>query len=334
VGIGRGAQHGILFRNAAALEHAEKITALVVDKTGTLTAGKPVVVDVLTLTGHSVEQLVQWSASLEQGSEHPLAKAILTAAVERRLPLLPLSDFSATAGQGIEGNIDGRRLRVGVPAWAAPLDDTARAAIDKAAARGHTLAGVAVDGALAGLIAIADTLRPTSARAITRLRALGIEVVMMTGDHHVTAAAVAEQAGIGRFEAQVLPRDKAGFVERLRQEGRVVAMVGDGVNDAPALAAADVSFAMGAGSAVAIEAADVTIMHSDLQAVVEAIALSRATLRKIRQNLFFAFIYNTLGIPLAALGMLNPVIAGAAMAMSSVSVISNSLLLRRWRGQS
>ncbi|TDR80688.1 heavy metal translocating P-type ATPase [Paludibacterium purpuratum] len=333
VGIGRGAQHGILFRNATALEHAEKITALVVDKTGTLTEGKPAVVDVEALGAQPVERIVQWAASLEQGSEHPLAKAILNAAVERKLPLLPIRDFAATAGQGIEGEVDGQRIRVGVPAWVAPLDDAAQAIIERAATYGHTLAGVALDGVLVGLISLADAIRPSSAEAVRRLHELGIEVVMMTGDHHATAAAMAAQAGIDRFQAQVLPQDKAGYVQQLKSAGRVVAMVGDGVNDAPALAAADVSFAMGAGSAVAIETADVTIMHSDLQAVVMAISLSRATLAKIRQNLFFAFIYNILGIPLAAFGMLNPVIAGAAMAMSSVSVISNSLLLRRWRGQ-
>jgi Cu+-exporting ATPase len=334
VGIGLGAQHGILFRHAAALEQAEKITALVVDKTGTLTEGKPAVVAVRPMAAWSADQLVQWAASLEQGSEHPLAKAILQEASRRQQPLLPLRDFISTSGRGIAGEADGRQIRIGALDWVAELDEEARRVGSEAAAHGHTLAGVAIDGRLGGLIAIADTLRPTSAQAIRRLQGLGIEVVMMTGDHPATAAAVAAQAGIGRFEARVMPQDKASLVEHLRQEGRIVAMVGDGVNDAPALAAADVSFAMGTGSAVAIEAADVTIMHSDLQAVADAIVLSRATLAKIRQNLFFAFVYNVLGIPLAAFGLLDPVIAGAAMALSSVSVISNSLLLRRWRSLS
>lgn len=330
VGIGRGAQHGVLFRNAAALEHAEKIDVLVVDKTGTLTEGKPAVVEVEAPADESVERLLQLAASLEQGSEHPLARAILQAANGQ--PLLTVSQFAVTAGQGVSGVVEGRELRVGVPSWVASLTSEQEARIQAQAVQGRTLAGVARNGQLIGLIAIADAIRPSSAAAVKRLRAMGVEVVMMTGDNAATAQAIAKEAGVERFRAQVLPQDKAAFVQQLKREGKFVAMAGDGVNDAPALAAADVSFAMGAGSDVAIEAADVTLMHSDLRALVDAVSLSRATLGKIRQNLFFAFIYNVLGIPLAALGMLNPVIAGAAMAMSSVSVVSNSLLLRRWRG--
>ena len=330
VGIGRGAQHGVLFRNAAALEHAEKIDVLVVDKTGTLTEGKPAVVEVEVLADESVERLLQLAASLEQGSEHPLARAILQAANGQ--PLLTVSQFAVTAGQGVSGVVDAQELRVGVPSWVASLTSEQEARIQAQAVQGRTLAGVARNGQLIGLIAIADAIRPSSAAAVKRLRAMGVEVVMMTGDNAATAQAIAKEAGVERFRAQVLPQDKAAFVQQLKREGKFVAMAGDGVNDAPALAAADVSFAMGAGSDVAIEAADVTLMHSDLRALVDAVSLSRATLGKIRQNLFFAFIYNVLGIPLAALGMLNPVIAGAAMAMSSVSVVSNSLLLRRWRG--
>lgn len=330
VGIGRGAQHGVLFRNAAALEHAEKIDVLVVDKTGTLTEGKPAVVEVEALADESVERLLQLAASLEQGSEHPLARAILQSANGQ--PLLTVSQFAVTAGQGVSGVVDAQELHVGVPSWVASLTSEQEARIQAQAVQGRTLAGVARNGQLIGLIAIADAIRPSSAAAVKRLRAMGVEVVMMTGDNAATAQAIAKEAGVERFRAQVLPQDKAAFVQQLKREGKFVAMAGDGVNDAPALAAADVSFAMGAGSDVAIEAADVTLMHSDLRALVDAVSLSRATLGKIRQNLFFAFIYNVLGIPLAAFGMLNPVIAGAAMAMSSVSVVSNSLLLRRWRG--
>ena len=331
VGIGRGAQYGVLFRNAAALEHAEKIDVLVLDKTGTLTEGKPVVVEIIALRDEPVEQVLQIAASLEQGSEHPLARAILQAAAGQAL--LPVTQFAVTAGQGVSGMLDVATVRVGVPAWVADLTPETEDIIHAQAAQGRTLAGVALDGQLIGLIAIADAIRPSSSAVVARLKTMGVEVVMMTGDNAATAAAMAKQAGVEHFRAQVLPQDKAEFVQQLKREGKFVAMAGDGVNDAPALAAADVSFAMGAGSDVAIEAADVTLMHSDLNALVDAIGLSRATLAKIRQNLFFAFIYNVLGIPLAALGLLNPVIAGAAMAMSSVSVVSNSLLLRRWRGQ-
>ncbi|MDR3411422.1 MAG: heavy metal translocating P-type ATPase [Formivibrio sp.] len=331
VGIGRGAQHGVLFRNAAALEHAEKIDVLVVDKTGTLTEGKPAVVDIIALGDESTERILQLAASLEQGSEHPLARAILTAANGQAL--LPVEQFAVTAGQGVSGVVEAGQIQVGVPGWVAPLSAETEAQIQAQAAQGRTLAGVARNGQLIGLIAIADAIRPSSAAAVARLQSMGVEVVMMTGDNAATAATISRQAGVARFRAQVLPQDKAAFVQQLKAEGKFVAMAGDGVNDAPALAAADVSFAMGAGSDVAIEAADVTLMHSDLNALVDAISLSRATLAKIRQNLFFAFIYNVLGIPLAVLGFLNPVIAGAAMAMSSVSVVSNSLLLRRWRSR-
>ncbi|WP_028536407.1 heavy metal translocating P-type ATPase [Paludibacterium yongneupense] len=333
VGIGRGAQHGILFRNAAALEHAEKIDVLVVDKTGTLTLGQPAVQQIVPCADLPVGRILQLAASLEQGSEHPLARAILRACQEAGETLLAVEDFGTEPGRGISGRIGDSRVRVGSPSWAGPVGAADEARIGEQAMLGRTLAAVSVDDRQVGLIAIADAIRPSSRLAVERLRQSGVEVVMMTGDNPATASVIAGLAGIERYRAQVLPQDKAAFVRELKQEGRHVAMVGDGVNDAPALAAADVGFAMGAGSHVAIETADVTIMHSDLLAVCDAIALSRATLSKIRQNLFFAFIYNIFGIPLAALGMLNPVVAGAAMAMSSVSVVSNSLLLRRWRGR-
>lgn len=356
VGIGRGAQHGILFRDAAALERAQHTQVLVVDKTGTLTRGQPEVVDTVVFGDTTNAQLLQWAASLEQGSTHPLANAVLLAAQQAEVRALPVQGFNTVAGQGVEARIDGvGQVRVGVAAWAATslvgttqsdgatqqavvadsplgaLPDAQQTALAAFGDRGLSLVAVSVDGVLRGLLGITDALRPTSAAAVAALQALHVKVVMLTGDQAGAAGRIAEQCGIDEVHAGLLPADKAAYVTRLRDAGTVVAMVGDGINDAPALAAAEVSFAMGAGSDVAIDAADVTLMHSDLMAVVDAIALSRATLRKIRQNLFFAFVYNVLGIPLAAFGLLNPVIAGAAMAMSSVSVISNSLLLKRWR---
>lgn len=334
VASGRGASAGILIKNAAALEQAEKITILAVDKTGTLTCGKPVLSQLLPLTVDRDEALAL-AAGLEQGSEHPLARAILDAAQTAKLSLPVIDEFRAIPGRGVEGSVGGRRLRlsavddteaIGLPAGT--LTDLQQA--------GNTLVVLSElqpsrsPSALA-VLAIADPLRASSPAAVSRLRTMGIRLVMLTGDQQATAAAIAAQAGIADFRAGVLPGDKATQVAALKISGDVVAMVGDGINDAPALAAADVSFAIGAGSDAAIEVADMTLVRGDLHGIADAILLSRATLRKIRQNLFCAFIYNVLGIPLAALGMLSPVIAGAAMAMSSVSVVSNSLLLRRWR---
>ena len=333
VGIGRGAQHGLLFRNAAALELAEKTQVLVVDKTGTLTEGKPAVTDIVPAPGRTEMQLLEIAASLEQGSEHPLAKAVLAAAEKAGAKTHAVADFSAIAGRGVTASIESKTARLGSPKWigeSVPVDENV---VTKLASSGKTIVAVAQGDDLLGYIAIADRLRSTSKRALARLQAMGIEVVMLTGDNAATAAAIAHEAGIVNFRAEVLPQDKAKVVQELRAQGKRVGMVGDGVNDAPALAAADVSFAMGSGSDVAIEAADVTLMVNDLNAVAAAIDLSRATLAKIRQNLFFAFIYNVLGIPLAALGLLNPVIAGGAMAASSVSVVSNSLLLKRWKAK-
>jgi len=330
VGVGNGARRGILFRNAAALESAGRIDTLVVDKTGTLTEGKPSVVETWLAPGWSEAELLRLAASVEAGSEHPLARAVLAAAQRQGIALAPVDGFAAEVGAGVSARLAGvGTVRVGTPEWASSeaLPDTAQTLYRG----GHSVIGVGIDGALVGLLALADSLRPTSVAAVATLAALGIEVIMLTGDKQATAQAIAREAGIRTFRAEVKPQDKADEVQRLAERGRRVAMVGDGVNDAPALAAAEVGFAMGAGSDVAIETADVTLMHGDLLHVADAIRLSRATLGKIRQNLFFAFVYNTLGIPLAALGLLNPVIAGAAMAMSSVSVVSNSLLLRRWR---
>ncbi len=332
VGSGRGAQAGILIRNAAALERAEKIRVLIVDKTGTLTEGRPAVVAVHATSGNSEQKVLQAAASAEQGSDHPLAKAILERARSDQVVLLPISDFINETGLGIRVRTGDKLVRVGSPEYLQQNGIAIHApTLTGARAAGHTVVAVSEDQSLLGLIAIADPLRPTSVAAVARLQDMNIEVIMLTGDHHETAARIAGLAGIKTFIAGVLPAGKTDEVQRLKQQGQLVGMAGDGINDAPALAAADVSFAMGTGADVALEAADITLMKSDLQGVADAISLSRATLSKIRQNLFFAFIYNVLGIPLAAFGQLNPVIAGAAMAMSSVSVVTNSLLLKRWK---
>ena len=338
VGTGRGAQVGVLVKNAVALEQAEKIRTLIVDKTGTLTEGKPVVTDVLPAAGFSAHELVAAAASLESGSTHPLAHAVVEHAKQLAVALSPVRDFHSVTGKGVQAVLDfpalggEQTLLLGAPDFLAQsglaID---AAAIDPLVAQGKTVIAVGGAGRILGYLAIADKLRASSRAAVAKLKDMGIEVVMLTGDNAATAKAIAAAAGVSSYRAQVLPGEKAAAVAEFKSAGQVVGMVGDGVNDAPALAAADVSFAIGAGSDVAIEAADIALMRNDLLSVVDAISLSRATLGKIRQNLFFAFIYNVLGIPLAAAGMLNPVIAGAAMALSSVSVVSNSLLLRRWR---
>ena len=332
VGTGQGARAGILVRNAEALERAERITVLALDKTGTLTCGLPQVTDVVprALAG---DEALCLAALLEQNSEHPLAKAVVAAgtAVQTGSDDRKVAGFKAIPGCGVEGEIDGRALRLGSPTWLGLAADPVVGELQQA---GKTVVALNEGESTLAIFAVADALRPTSRLAVSRLRERGIRVVMLTGDNAATAAAIAAEAGIDEFRAGILPGDKAAAVQELKAGGGVVAMVGDGINDAPALAAADVSFAIGAGSDAAIEAADLTLIRSDLLGVVDAIALSAATLGKIRQNLFFAFIYNVLGIPLAALGWLNPVVAGAAMAMSSVSVVSNSLLLKRWRPKS
>ncbi len=338
VGTGRGAQVGVLVKNAVALERAENIRTLIVDKTGTLTEGKPVVTDVVPAAGVSERDLVAAAASLESGSTHPLAHAVLEHAKQIDAKLIPVRDFHSVTGKGVRAVLDlpvlgaEQTLLLGAPAF---LRESGYAIDTEAIAplveQGKTVIAVGGAGRVLGYLAIADKLRASSREAVAKLKGMGITVVMLTGDNDATAKAIAAAAGVSSYRAQVLPGEKAAAVAEFKSEGQVVGMVGDGVNDAPALAAADVSFAIGAGSDVAIEAADIALMRSDLLSVADAISLSRATLRKIRQNLFFAFIYNVLGIPLAAAGMLNPVIAGAAMAMSSVSVVSNSLLLKRWR---
>lgn len=336
VGTGRGAQAGVLVKNAAALEHAEKIKTVIVDKTGTLTEGKPQVTDIVPADTLSEPEFMQIAASLEQGSEHPLARAVMDYAKNMDIALKPVSDFTAVTGSGVKAQIDSTQYLLGSPHFLSQHGATIdKDKIKAMQAEGKTVIGIAAldngNPRILGYLAIADKLRDTSVKAVKRLQEMGITVVMLTGDNPVTAAAIAKRTGITDYRAEVLPQDKAAEVKKLKDSGMFTGMVGDGINDAPALAAADVSFAIGAGSDVAIEAADVTLIRNDLMSVADAISLSRATLKKIRQNLFFAFVYNSLGIPLAAIGMLNPVIAGAAMAMSSVSVVSNSLLLKRWQ---
>ncbi|HEV2219400.1 MAG TPA: heavy metal translocating P-type ATPase [Casimicrobiaceae bacterium] len=334
VGTGRGAQLGVLIRNAVALENAGRLTTLVVDKTGTVTAGVPAVTGVTPFGAVAGEEVLAVAAALERHALHPLAQAIVARAHDDGLALPAVDGFVAVSGKGTRGDV-GSDKRVALAGSLQFLVDEGIAvdprAIDALHIGSDTAVAVAIDGALAGVITLADRVRPTSATAIARLAARGVEVVMMSGDNPSTVAAIADQVGIVDRRGGMTPAAKAQAIRDLQAAGRVVGMVGDGVNDAPALAAADVSFAIGAGSAIAIEAADVTVVRDDLGAVVDAILLSRATRSKIRQNLFFAFAYNVLGIPLAALGLLNPVIAGAAMAMSSVSVVSNALLLRRFR---
>jgi Cu+-exporting ATPase len=331
VGSGRGASTGVLFRNAAALERAGRIDLLVVDKTGTLTEGRPRVINALPFVAADRDRLLTLAVTLEQGADHPLAKAIREYAATKGIAPLTMNDFVSTAGRGIQATVDGSAVALGSPDFMTSLGIKIGAEHFAALPLGGTPVAIAVDGRALGLLIIADQLRASSPAAVTRLRTLGVEIIMLTGDHAATARAVADAAHITNFRAQVMPADKAREVEKARAAGRMVGMVGDGINDAPALAAADIGFAIGAGADIAIQTADVTLMRSDLNGVADAITLSRATLRKIRQNLFFAFVYNVLGIPLAAMGLLSPVLAGAAMALSSVSVVSNSLLLKRWK---
>ncbi len=332
VGVGEGARAGILIKNAAALERAERIDALVVDKTGTLTVGAPTLADVHATAGHADRDVLLLAASLEQGASHPLARAIVARADALLLRPLPMTDVRVHAGRGVSGSHGGKTIRLGSPAFLSESGVTLDAAeVARMNAEGRTIVGVAEDAGVVGWLALVDALRPGAATAIATLKGLGVSVTMLTGDHPAPAAAVAAAAGIADWRAEQLPQDKQAAIAAMQRQGRTVGMVGDGVNDAPALAQADVSFAMGAGAGSALSAADVTLLRNDLAAVAAAVDLSRATLGKIRQNLFFAFFFNALGIPLAAFGLLSPVIAGAAMAASSVSVVSNALLLKRWR---
>jgi len=341
VGVGRGAHAGVLIKNAEALERFEKLDTLVVDKTGTLTEGKPAVVAVRPVQGFGEDDLLRLAASLERGSEHPLGDAIVRAANERSLSLSDALNFDSPVGRGVLGTVEGRKLLLGSSQFLAEKD-VATGALDAEADAlrkdGATAIFMAVDGKLAGVVAIADPIKKTTAEAVRALKVEGIRLVMTTGDNRTTAQAVARKLGIDEVEAEVLPEDKASVVGRLRREGRVVGMAGDGVNDAPALAAAEVGIAMGAGADVAIESAGVTLLQGDLQGLVRARRLSRAVMRNIRQNLLFAFIYNAARVPIAAgvlypaFGLLlSPAIAALAMALSSVSVVANALRLRAVR---
>jgi Cu+-exporting ATPase len=341
VGVGRGAQAGVLIRNAEALERFEKVDTLVVDKTGTLTEGRPAVVAVVPTEGLDEDELLRLFASLERGSEHPLADAVLRAAKERNLTLAETTDFDSPVGKGVLGVVEGKRLALGGTRLMAEQGvDLAslQGEAERLRAEGATTVFASLDGKLAGLIAIADPVKASTPEAVEALKASGVRLVMMTGDNRTTALAVAHRLGMDEVEAEVLPEDKARVVQRLRAEGRSVAMAGDGVNDAPALAAAEVGVAMGAGADVAIESAGVTLLKGDLNGLVRARRLSRAVMGNIRQNLFFAFVYNAAGVPIAAgllypaFGlMLSPQLAAVAMALSSVSVITNALRLRSLR---
>jgi Cu+-exporting ATPase len=339
VATGQGATEGVLIKNAEALEILEKVNTLVVDKTGTLTEGKPHLVSIVALDGFVETDVLRLAASLERGSEHPLAAAIVAGAEERGVSLVSAEDFKSTTGQGVAGRIEGRLVALGNEQMMRELGVAIDAILAEADARrkdGQTVMFVAIDGRLAGLIGVADPIKTTTPEALKMLHNDGVKIVLVTGDNRLTAEAVARKLGIDQVEAEVMPDRKAAVVKRLQSQGRIVAMAGDGINDAPALAQADVGIAMGTGADVAMESAGITLVKGDLRGIVKARRLSRATMRNIRQNLFFAFIYNVLGIPIAAgvlypaFGLLlNPIIASAAMSLSSVSVITNALRLRR-----
>jgi Cu+-exporting ATPase len=338
VGVGRGAQAGVLIKNAEALERMEKINTLVVDKTGTLTEGKPKVVAIVAAAGFEDSEILRLAASVERASEHPLADAIVRSAKDRNLDLGKVEAFDSPTGKGASGNVDGKAILLGNSNFLTSLGIETQSLSEQAErlrGDGATVINIAIDGQLAGLFAIADPVKPSTPDALKALAAQGVKVIMLTGDNRTTANAVARTLGITDVEAEVLPDQKSAVVARLQKAGRIVAMAGDGVNDAPALAAAEVGIAMGTGTDVAMESAGVTLLKGDLGGIVRARRLSQATMANIRQNLFFAFIYNAAGIPIAAgilypnFGiLLSPIIAAAAMALSSVSVVGNALRLR------
>ncbi|MGH9374988.1 MAG: copper-translocating P-type ATPase, partial [Terriglobia bacterium] len=339
VGTGRGARAGVLVKNAEALETLEKVDTLVVDKTGTLTQGKPQLIAILPASGWQDSDLLRLAASLEVSSEHPLAAAIVSAARERGLAISEPADFRAVAGKGVTGRVEGRECALGNMAMLEEVKVETNDLVDQAEtlrAEGQTVMFLAVDGRLSGLLGVADPIKDSAPEAIRLLQQEGLRLVMLTGDHRKTAEVVARRLGIDEIEAEVSPERKGEVVRKLQAEGRIVAMAGDGINDAPALAQANAGIAMGTGTDVAIESAGIALVKGDLQGIARARRLSRATMRNIRQNLFFAFVYNALGVPIAAgvlypfFGLLlSPVIASAAMTFSSVSVISNALRLHK-----
>jgi Cu+-exporting ATPase len=334
VGTGKGAENGILIKGGEHLEKAHKLQAIVLDKTGTITKGEPEVTDVVVLEGFAEDDLLCLAASAERGSEHPLGQAVVQEARNRGLSLKEATDFGAIPGHGIRAKVGDRHLLVGNRRL---LQENGIAAADIEAQasdlerEGKTAMLIAIDGNLVGAIGVADTVKPGSISAIATMKHMGLAVYMITGDNQRTAAAIAKQVGIQHVLAEVLPEDKAKEVQRLKDSGLMVGMVGDGINDAPALVTADVGFAIGTGTDVAMESADITLITGDLKGVVAAIQLSRSTMRNVKENLFWALIYNTIGIPVAALGLLSPVVAGGAMAFSSVSVVTNALGLKRWK---
>ncbi|MFB6469432.1 heavy metal translocating P-type ATPase [Cytobacillus sp. Hz8] len=334
VGTGKGAENGILIKGAEHLQNTQRVTTVVLDKTGTITKGEPDVTDIVPLGNYSEGLLLQLAASAEKGSEHPLGEAIVNGAKDKGIQLLEVKNFNAIPGHGIQVEINNLLVLIGNKKLMLNHNIEINPVIsqmEKFEGEGKTAMLMAVNEQLAGIIAVADTVKESSADAIKNLKKQGIEVIMITGDNRLTAEAIANQVGVDRVLAEVLPEDKSAEVEKLKQEGKIVAMVGDGINDAPALAAADVGIAIGTGTDVAMEAADITLMRGDLMGIADTISLSKATMRKIRQNLFWAFAYNVVLIPVAAIGLLNPILAGGAMAFSSVSVVGNTLFLRKWQ---
>ncbi|MHB8854796.1 MAG: copper-translocating P-type ATPase, partial [Ignavibacteriaceae bacterium] len=353
VGTGLGASNGILIKNAESLERAHKINTVVLDKTGTITTGKPSVTDVIIFKESKLgyakssveeetvdeENLIRITASIENKSEHPLGKAIVDYAKQKNISLGNVEEFNSLTGYGLTGVVDGHTVAIGNllmiqksisdGGFPPAKNDEAEEVSNRLSQEGKTPIFILISNELHGVIAVADTIQSTSKEAIEKLKNMSIEVIMITGDNERTAKAIAKEAGVEKVIAGVLPQDKANHIKKIQQEGRIVAMVGDGINDSPALAQADVGIAIGTGTDIAIEASDITLITGDLMGVVHAIQLSRKTIRTIKQNLFWAFIYNMVGIPVAAMGLLNPIYAAAAMAFSSVSVVSNSLLLRK-----
>lgn len=333
-GTGAAARHGILIKDVQSLELAHSISTVIFDKTGTLTIGRPTVTNVWACNGFDESKLLGMATSLQRGSEHPLAKALIELATQKNIPALPLEDFQSHTGKGISGRVDGAAIRIGNRSFIESAGTDISAAgttADQWEAAGRTVIWIAVDGKLAGVIALADQLREESPAAISRLHAMGIKTLLISGDAASVTREIGRQAGVDEAHGGVLPDQKAAWVNKLAGQGQIVAMTGDGINDAPALAAANIGIAMGTGTDIAMETAGVTLMRPDPRLVASAIDISRATWRKIQQNLFWAFIYNVIGIPLAALGYLSPALAATAMALSSVSVVSNSLLLKNWR---
>jgi Cu+-exporting ATPase len=336
VGTGKGAENGILFKGGEHLENAHKIDTVVLDKTGTITKGEPEVTDIITLTGIEAKDALLLAAAAEKGSEHPLGQAIFKRGQQEFAEIPSAESFAAIPGRGVEALVNGKKVLLGTRKLMNEQNIAAEPSeeeMNRLESQGKTAMLMALDGSIAAIIAVADTVKENSVEALRQLSQMGLDVVMITGDNERTARAIAEQVGIKHVLAEVLPEDKANEVAKLKAQGKKVAMVGDGINDAPALATADVGMAIGTGTDVAIEAADITLMRGDLRGIAASIALSRATMRNIKQNLFWALFYNSLGLPIAALGFLNPVVAGGAMAFSSVSVVSNALRLKRWKYQ-